>query len=76
MRICVTGGCGYIGSVLIPKIIAEGHSVDSLDVRPPEIGLLNKTDPRTFRYQNADLSHPTIADSVMSNFDLIVHLAA
>jgi nucleoside-diphosphate-sugar epimerase len=31
MRVFVTGGCGYKGSVLIPKLLAQGHEVVALD---------------------------------------------
>ena len=31
MKILVTGGSGYKGSVLIPKLIEDGHSIVSVD---------------------------------------------
>ena len=31
MRVLVTGSRGYIGSVMVPLIVAEGHQVTGLD---------------------------------------------
>jgi nucleoside-diphosphate-sugar epimerase len=33
MRVIVTGGCGYVGSVLVPKLLNAGHTVKVVDLQ-------------------------------------------
>jgi len=48
MRLLIAGGAGYVGSVLIPKLIERGYKVDVVDLfwfgnhLPRQVGILNK----------------------------------
>jgi nucleoside-diphosphate-sugar epimerase len=48
MRILIAGGGGYVGSVLIPKLLNRGYKVDVVDLfwfgnnLPPQASVLNK----------------------------------
>jgi nucleoside-diphosphate-sugar epimerase len=48
MRLLIAGGAGYVGSVLIPRLIERGYKVDVVDLfwfgnhLPRHVGVLNK----------------------------------
>ena len=71
MRILVTGGCGYKGHVLVPKLLDEGHFVRVLDLA--WFGNYHTLHP------NLSIEKQDIRDLKQSTFedvDLVIHLAS
>lgn len=72
--VLVTGGAGYVGSALVPKLLQAGHAVTVLDlmlygeVFPPET--LNR-----MRLIRGDLRDPAILEQALSGVDVVIHLA-
>jgi nucleoside-diphosphate-sugar epimerase len=68
MRILCAGGAGYIGSVLIPKLLERGYKVDVVDLfwfgnhLPTQVGIINK-----------DIFHLTVED--LERYDQVIFLA-
>ena len=68
MKIMIAGGAGYVGSVLIPKLLDRGYKVDVVDLfwfgnhLPRQVGVLNK-----------DIFHLTVED--LEPYDQVIFLA-
>ena len=68
MRLLIAGGAGYVGSVLIPRLIERGYKVDVVDLfwfgnhLPRQAGILNK-----------DIFHLTVED--LEPYDQVIFLA-
>src|SRR6266542_945606 len=75
MRIFVTGGAGYIGSVCTEQLLNEGHEVAIFDNLSE--GHRRAVDPRA-RFIEGDLAHPEQIETALSNrrSDAVMHFAA
>lgn len=76
MRIFVTGVDGYIGCVLVPRLVSEGHEVVGLDTGFYRDGWLY-SDPAHFPVAATTLCKDlrTIESQDLRGFDAVVHLA-
>ncbi len=70
MKILVTGGCGYKGSVLIPKLIHEGHQIINIDNQWFGNYLSEHNNLKNIK---ADISN--ITQKHLLNVDVVIHLA-
>src|SRR4051794_15753263 len=73
MRILVTGTEGYLGSLLAPLLMREGHDVVGLDTGFYKVGWLYNGSPFTPRTIVKDLRQATVAD--FDGIEGVVHMA-
>jgi nucleoside-diphosphate-sugar epimerase len=75
-KVLVTGGAGYVGSVLVPKLLAEGHNVAVLDLYIYGESLFEefKEHPR-LRQIKGDLRDPEMVRDALWGCDAVIHLA-
>jgi nucleoside-diphosphate-sugar epimerase len=68
MKLLIAGGAGYIGNVLIPRLLDRGYEVDVVDLfwfgnhLPRQVGIIEK-----------DIFHLTVAD--LRPYDQVIFLA-
>jgi UDP-glucose 4-epimerase len=75
MKYLVTGGCGFIGSNLVDRLIADGHEVNVID------NLSSDAHNKFYFNEKANYNHYCVTDYVMTsdmynNVDVVFHLAA
>lgn len=77
MKILVTGGAGYIGSVLVRLLLARGHQVRVLDNLmyggEPIIDLINDSN---FSFYKGDVRKESDVEAALNSMEAVVHLAA
>ena len=71
MNILITGGCGYVGSILIGKLLKLNHKITSVDTQ--WFGNYLK---KNNNLKNLKLDLQNIETINLSNIDAVVHLAS
>lgn len=77
MKILITGGAGYVGSVLVPQLLNKGNKVKVLDnLIYNQSSLLPYFINRDFEFIKGDIRNETIVRQSLKGVDYIVHLAS
>jgi len=75
-NILVTGGAGYVGSVLVPKLLAKGYRVKVLDLYLYGEDVLDAVKDHPHLEQiKGDIRDRTLLEKVIPGTDTLVHLA-
>lgn len=74
-RVMVTGGAGYVGSNLVPKLLANGYDVNVLDLYLyGDVFAGLKVGPRLTEVKG-DLRNPGDVKRALTGADAVIHLA-
>ena len=75
-NVLVTGGAGYVGSVLVPKLLSAGHKVTVLDLYLyGEDALASVADDPNFRQIKGDIRDISAVEQALEGCDAVIHLA-
>ena len=75
-NVLVTGGAGYVGSALVPRLLELGHTVTVLDLFIFGHDVLAPVNfhPRLIQVQG-DLRNPAAVAKALAGCDSVIHLA-
>jgi nucleoside-diphosphate-sugar epimerase len=77
MKILVTGGAGYIGSVLVPALLRAGHAVTVLDnFMFQQASLAECCGYDTFNVVRGDCRDESLVRTLVAKADVVIPLAA
>ena len=75
-KVFVTGGAGYVGAVLVPKLIAKGYEVKVLDLFLYGENVLDSVkDSPKFSKVKGDIRDRKLLEKEIPGYDTIIHLA-
>jgi len=77
MKILITGGAGYLGSVITGKMLNAGHEVIVLDkLIFNQVSLLSYTSNPNFKFIHGDVRNEVLLERLCNEVDVIIPLAA
>lgn len=77
MKILITGGAGYLGSVITGKLLNDGYDVTVLDkLIFNQTSLLSYTSNPKFRFIHGDVRNESLLEKLCDESDVIIPLAA
>jgi nucleoside-diphosphate-sugar epimerase len=77
MKILITGGAGYLGSVLVDKLLSIGYEVIVLDkLLFNQTSLLHHTSNSKFKFIYGDVRNEQLLEKLCNEVDIIIPLAA
>lgn len=77
MKILITGGAGYVGSVLVPLLLADGNHVRVLDTLLHDgRSMLGVWSHPNFEFLRGDVRDRKTLQDALAGIDAVVHLAA
>lgn len=77
MKILITGGAGYLGSVITGKMLERGYSVTVLDkLIFNQTSLLQYTSNPNFKFIHGDVRNEKLLEKLCLDSDVIIPLAA
>ena len=74
-RVMVTGGAGYVGSNLVPKLLAAGYQVAVLDLYIYGDVFANLASNPNLTEVKGDLRNPSDVRRALTGCDAVIHLA-
>ena len=72
-NILITGGAGYVGAVLTPYLLSEGHNVTVIDLMIYGEEVLKKN--QNLKIVKGDIRNQDLLKKILPDHDVVIHLA-
>jgi len=75
--VLITGGAGYVGSVLVRKLVSLGYDIKVIDSLVfGNDGISSLINEKKIEFFNLDIRETEKVSSIIQNIDCVIHLAA